>query len=40
MDPTIILWTGIGTAALGFAFLDYRISMKKRVSIGKIKSAE
>jgi hypothetical protein len=30
-DPTILLWTGVGAATLVIAFLDYAISLKKRM---------
>ena len=30
-DPTILLWMGVGAAALVIAFLDYAISFKKRM---------
>ena len=36
LDMTVILWTSIGAGALGLAFLDYRISLKKRMKIGKV----
>jgi hypothetical protein len=36
MDFTSILWTFTGAGALGLAFLDYRLSLKKRVKAGKL----
>jgi hypothetical protein len=33
LDVTVILLTGLGAGALLLAFLDYRISWKKRVHI-------
>ena len=40
MDTTVILWTGIGAAALIFAFIDYRMSLKKRIKLEKTKSSK
>jgi len=39
LDTTIILWTGIGAAALVFAFIDYRLSFKKRMKLEKSSKA-
>ena len=30
-NPTILLWIGVGAAALVIAFLEYAISFKKRM---------
>jgi len=38
LDTTIILWTGIGAAALVFAFIDYRLSFKKRMKLEKSRT--
>jgi len=40
MDTTVILWTGIGAAALIFAFIEYRLSFKKRIKLEKINSGD
>ena len=36
LDTALFLWTGIGAAALVFAFLDYRFSLKKRTKLEKV----
>ena len=33
MDITVIFMTGIGAGALFLAFLDYRLSLKKRMKL-------
>lgn len=33
MDTTFILLAIIGAGSLGFAFLDYRLSLKKRLKL-------
>ncbi len=40
MDTTIILLAGIGAAALIFAVLDYRVSLRKRVKLEKTGSSD
>ena len=37
METTIFLWTGIGAASLLFAFIDYKLSLKKRIKREKTK---
>ena len=35
MDISILLWTVLGAGALGLAFLDYKLSLKRRTRLGK-----